>query len=315
MKWRVVLELVGPDGTVVVHEIGGRAAVAEYALQMIGLTLADGKQVLAGLQVHLVRAQAEDHCRRRRRCQRCDAQRPLKDRRSRQLVSLFGTVEVRAPRFTPCRCAVTCRRTLNPIAEIMPDRCTPEYERTIAKMGSLLPYRRARTLLAEFLPLGKPQAVETTRQRILRVGTRLEQEAVAGAGSKSVVGAKSIALSIDGGHLRAEATSQTRQLRGVLHGVGATPATPVTILSDGADGPRSLGEAASPVRLIMCSTASTSRCGFSTSHRRPRAGPIRRREIARLVLALPRRLSGSDGVSGMVRSNGLWILLPKPSLQ
>jgi hypothetical protein len=32
----------------------------------------------------------------------------------------------------------------------------------------------------------------------------------------------------------------------VLQGLGATPATPVTILSDGADGPRSLGEAASP---------------------------------------------------------------------
>jgi hypothetical protein len=100
---------------------------------------------------------------------------------------VVGTVEVRAPRFAPCRCAVTFRRTLNPVAEIMPDRCTPEYERTIAKMGSLLPYRRARTLLAEFLPLGKPQAVETTRQRTLRVGTRLEQEAVAGAGSKSAV--------------------------------------------------------------------------------------------------------------------------------
>jgi hypothetical protein len=174
MKWRVMLELVGPDGIVGVHEVGGRAAVAEYAPQMIGLTLAEGKHLLAALQVHLVQAQAEDHCRRRRRCQRCGAQRPLKDQRSRRLVSLFGTVEVRAPRFTPCRCAVTSRRTLNPVAEIMPDRCTPEYERTVAKMGSILPYRRARTLLAEFLPLGKPQAVETTRQRTLRVGTRLE---------------------------------------------------------------------------------------------------------------------------------------------
>jgi hypothetical protein len=37
-----------------------------------------------------------------------------------------------------------------------------------------------------------------------------------------------------------------QQLRGVLHGLGATPVTPVTILSDGAEGPRSLGEAASP---------------------------------------------------------------------
>ena len=126
MKWRVMLELVGPDGIVCVHELGGRAAVAEYAPRLIGLTLEEGKHLLAALQVHLVQAQAEDHCRRRRRCQRCGAQRPLKDQRSRRLVSLFGTVEVRAPRFTPCRCAVTCRRTLNPVAEIMPDRCTPE---------------------------------------------------------------------------------------------------------------------------------------------------------------------------------------------
>ena len=64
MKRRVLLELVGPDGTVGVHEVGGRAAV-------------------------------------------------------------------------------TCRQTLNPVSEIMPDRCTPEYARTVAKMSSLLPYRRA----------------------------------------------------------------------------------------------------------------------------------------------------------------------------
>jgi PHP family Zn ribbon phosphoesterase len=118
-------------------------AAAEYAPQTIGLTLEEGKYLLAALQARLVQAQAEDHSRHRRRCQRCGAQRPLKDQRSRRLVSLFGTVEVRAPRFTPCQCAVTCRQTLNPVAEIMPDRCTPEYERTVAKIGSLLPYRRA----------------------------------------------------------------------------------------------------------------------------------------------------------------------------
>jgi hypothetical protein len=129
----------------------------------------------------------------------------------------------------------------------MLDRCMPEYDRTVAKMGSLLPYRRAQTLLAEFLPLGKLQAVETTRQRTLRVGATLEREAVAGVGSKPAVVTKSIARSVDGGHVRAarqykgrtfevllaqvsndegkqvvfasvpaEATSQTRQLRGVI---------------------------------------------------------------------------------------------------
>jgi len=54
MKWRVVLELIGPDGCVGVHEVGGRAAVAEYAPRMIGLTLTEGKHLLAALQLHLV---------------------------------------------------------------------------------------------------------------------------------------------------------------------------------------------------------------------------------------------------------------------
>ena len=40
-------------------------------------------------------------------------------------------------------------------------------------------------------------------------------------------------------------TSSTQQLNGVLGGLGMTADTAVTILSDGADGPRSLGEAAS----------------------------------------------------------------------
>lgn len=277
MRWRIMLELVELDGTIAVRELGCGAAVAEYTPQMVGLTLAQGKQILAETQRHLVQAQTEQHCRRRQICQRCQARRPLKDVRSRRLVSLFGTIAVKAPRFKPCQCVVTCRRTLSPVAEIMPDRCTPEYERILAKMGALLPYRRARMVLSEFLPLGKPPTVETTRRRTLCVGARLEREAMATPVSEPAEPATSITLSIDGGHIRAarqyqgrtfevllaqiskgegkpmvfssvpaEAHAQTRQLRGVLHGLGATSATPATILSDGAVGPRSLGEAASP---------------------------------------------------------------------
>jgi hypothetical protein len=279
MKWRVVVEVTRADGTVCVHEIGGGAVVDEYSPGAVGLTLAEGKLVLAGLQHHLVQAQTEDHCRRRRRCQRCGAPRPIKDKRSRCLLTLFGTVNVSAPRFEPCRCAVTRRRILSPVSEIMPDRCTPEYERVVAKMGASLPYRRARTLLSEFLPLGDIPSAETVRQRTIHVGARLEREAVTFAKGRepTSVESRSIALSIDGGHVRsvrqyqvrsfevllaqvtnddgkqivfssvpAEAISQQDQLRGVLYKLGATVVTPVTILSDGAEGPRALGEAASP---------------------------------------------------------------------
>jgi hypothetical protein len=61
---------------------------------------------------------------------------------------------VPAPRFKPCQCAIAARSTLTPASELMPDRCTPEYERTLAKMGAWLPYRRARRFLSELFPLG-----------------------------------------------------------------------------------------------------------------------------------------------------------------
>ena len=113
MKWRILVELAGADGSVQSHEIRvGGCGTIDSSAETLGLTLAEGKKTLAGLQRHLVQAQTEEHCRNRRRCQRCGAQRPLKDIRRRRLTSLFGVVEVRAPRFGPCRCGVASRRTI-----------------------------------------------------------------------------------------------------------------------------------------------------------------------------------------------------------
>ncbi len=278
MQWRVMVELAGATGASQMLEVhvGGSTAPGCSAATL-GLSLAEAKAVMAGLQRHLVQAQAEEHCQLRRRCPRCAGQRPLKDRRSRQLRSLFGTVEVHAPRFEPCRCSVTLRTVLSPVAEIMPDRCTPEYERVLAEVGALLPYRRARALLGNFFPIADLPTIDTIQRRTLQVGARLESEAAAApAPVRPAAEVETIALSIDSGHVRAmrsyqvrtfemfvaqatnddgerivfasvpvEADRQTQQLRGALHRLGVTPSTEVTILSDGADGPRSLGEAAS----------------------------------------------------------------------
>jgi hypothetical protein len=130
MKWRIMVELTGKHGLVHAQEIStGGGSTIEFSAATVGLTLAEEKRILSCMQDHLVHAQAEEYCRLRRGCSHCGSQRPLKDVRRRKLQSLFGIIEVRAPRFLPCNCAVTCRHTLNPIAEIIPDRCTPEYER------------------------------------------------------------------------------------------------------------------------------------------------------------------------------------------
>jgi len=269
------------DGAVTRSTIAtGERAGPSHTADTLGLTLGEGKQTLAGLQRLVVRAQVTEHCRARRRCGHCGRSRPLKDHRPRRLTSLFGTVEVRAPRFGSCRCGVACRRSLSPVAEVMPDRCTPEYERVLAMMGSAVPYRRARALLGELLPLDDDAPdVETIRQRTLAVGARLERLALVAPMPPNEPPTNALVLSIDGGHVSsvksyqarsfevllaragragnkgreivfssmpAEADRQVEQLRNLLTDMGAAANTPVTILSDGAEGPRYLGERASP---------------------------------------------------------------------
>src|SRR3712207_1696876 len=80
MRWRMILEVAGADGTWQVHEIGaGKRSPTGHTAATLGLGLEEGKALLAALQRHLVAAQVDEHCRSRRRCDRCGAQRPLID--------------------------------------------------------------------------------------------------------------------------------------------------------------------------------------------------------------------------------------------
>src|SRR5919199_2744362 len=93
MRWRILLEMVGADGTPRQQEIGaGERSPTGHTAATLGLGLEEAKAILATLQRHLVPAQVDEHCRSRRRCDRCGAPRPLKDLRPRRLVSLFGIV-------------------------------------------------------------------------------------------------------------------------------------------------------------------------------------------------------------------------------
>jgi hypothetical protein len=125
MRWRVVIESTRGDGAIHCHEVfRGNDDSSGSAVSPLGLTLADAKAVLAETQRHLAQVQVADYCRDRRCWPHCQEQRPPKDIRTRRLSSLFGTVEVHGPRFKSCRCSVTSRRTLAPMAEMMPNRCT-----------------------------------------------------------------------------------------------------------------------------------------------------------------------------------------------
>ena len=217
MKWRILLELTETTGSIQTSEmVTGDRPTNVISPESIGLSLAESKSILAAMQTQLVQAQTDGYCDHRRKCSHCGSPRAIKDWRTRQLTTLFGVVQVEAPRFNPCRCEIALRRIVSPLAEIMPDRCTPEYARILSKKGSLAAYGRAVALMAEFLPLGHTPAIETARHRTLQVGAKLERQILAAKSLMTPPSAQSIAVSVDGGHVKSIRTYQMRSFEVML---------------------------------------------------------------------------------------------------
>jgi hypothetical protein len=311
----------------------GGSATPGCSAAKVGLSLAEAKAVLAGLPRHLVQAQAEEHCQIRRRCPRCGEHRPLKDRQPRQLRSLFGTVEVHAPRFEPCQCSVTLRTILSTVNEIMPDCCTPEYERVLAEFGALLPYRSAHTLLGTFFPVGDLPTIDTIQRRTLQVGARLECEAVATPTLlPPPTDAETIALSIAlvtcarcaairYGPLRrslrrpatmmASRSSSTACRSRLIDRPSSSAARCITLAQHRArispssamvpTGRGHWGRRRASARPVACSTGSTWRCASSMSPRQSKAGPALRTETGRTAPSSPMLWSTSVGACGTAR--------------
>jgi hypothetical protein len=63
-----------------------------------------------------------------------------------------------------------------PLKEICPDRATLELMELTARLGSMMPYRQAAKVLAEFLPVEPTETHATVRKRTIRIGERLDDQ-------------------------------------------------------------------------------------------------------------------------------------------
>jgi hypothetical protein len=70
---------------------------ADLAMETLGLTLAEGKTMLHGVQDFVATQQALEDLNRRRVCPACSQRYHSKDAGAHSLRTVFGSVEVRAP--------------------------------------------------------------------------------------------------------------------------------------------------------------------------------------------------------------------------
>jgi hypothetical protein len=141
----------------------------------LGLTLDQGKLLLAGLQQQIVAEQAKEHAVRRPDCRSCGCVCRVKDYRDHTVATLFGQVTVRLPRFRCAGCGG------NEAGHAWPSHCrsTPEVDQIQAHLSALMPYRVAADVLEQMFPVGAGNDPETFRCHTLKIGEALRNDAAA----------------------------------------------------------------------------------------------------------------------------------------
>src|SRR3954464_7652868 len=150
-----VVEISRPDGLVDIADLG--------------LTLAEAKLVLAGVQREIVAAQVRDHAVRRPGCRHCEGVCRVKDYRQHAIATLFGQVAVRLPRF----CCAGCGTTGTGVEWSPYARSTPELDRLRAQLSALLTYRTAAALLGQMFPVDAGQDPESLRRHTFKAAENL----------------------------------------------------------------------------------------------------------------------------------------------
>ncbi len=127
MEWVVKLEAKTGWGDVETIEVGRlERRVVGLTAEEIGLTLAEGKDLLGELARLVLQTQMEEFATCARVCRDCLKLRRRRDSRTRKIQTLFGTITVDAPRISVCPCRnswgfVDVSRS--PPAELLPATC------------------------------------------------------------------------------------------------------------------------------------------------------------------------------------------------
>ena len=145
--------------------------------ETLGLSLAEARSILAGLEQTLVEQQVAEFIAQEKRCPRCGQPRACKDCQSIVFRTPFGKLKLTSPRLYRCRCEC-CEgpKSFSPLAGRIPERTSPELAYLETKFAALVSYGLSVQLLQEVLPIGQSLSTTAIRQQVRRTAERLEKE-------------------------------------------------------------------------------------------------------------------------------------------
>jgi hypothetical protein len=142
----------------------------------LGLSLAEARSILAGLEQTLVERQCAEWVAREQRCPRCGQPRTCKGHHAIVLRTPFGKLRLDSPRLYRCPCESPELNSFSPLAELLPERTSPELAYLETKFAALASYGLSVQLLQEVLPIGATLNTMSLRRQVRHTAGRLETE-------------------------------------------------------------------------------------------------------------------------------------------
>jgi hypothetical protein len=180
----------------------------------LGLTLAEGKAILKGLQEVVVQQQLTAYLETQRPCAQCGRRQRRKGYHTTQIRTVFGTISVQSPRLYQCPCQPHPTETYSPLAVLLPEHLTPELLFLETKWAALVSYGVTAQLLQHVLPIDDVLAPGTIREHVFTVAERLEQQlgeeqwsfidSCPAEWSRLPIPNGPLTVGIDGGYVRAQ---------------------------------------------------------------------------------------------------------------
>ena len=186
--------------------------------ETLGLTLQEGKDLLANVQATMVKHQAEKYVNQQRSCPHCNRHRSNKGKHEIVWRSFFGKLRIHSPRLYTCPCQPQKKKSFSPLASLLTERSSPELLYLETKWGSLMSYGLSADILTDVLPM------QTSSQAVLlntqKIAAKLEDE----LGEEQVMFAHGciaewealpppdgrLTVGLDGGHVRSRGSEDSR---------------------------------------------------------------------------------------------------------
>jgi hypothetical protein len=105
----------------------------------------------------------------------CGRRRSLKGYHTLVIRTVFGKLTLPSPRLRHCECEDAITRSTSPLANLFPERTTPELAYLESKWASLMSYGLTVDLLTEVLPLDGQVNTTSVRRQLQRVAERTEE--------------------------------------------------------------------------------------------------------------------------------------------